>query len=114
MDWIKDIWNYIKKEKIQLPEIYFAHEREVVKRGEFYLPISPYLKLKEGEIVEKKHIRFRTVGDMTCSIPHDSNAKSIEEVIEEIALNKFSERYARFDDKVSTYAMEKRKKEGYF
>lgn len=107
-----DIWNYIKDQKLKIPSIYFSHERMCVKKGEMILADSPYLK--HNLQPEKKVVRFRTVGDMTCTAGLESTVSSIDEIIHEIKNSNYSERGFRADDKVSETAMEDRKKEGYF
>lgn len=107
-----DIWNYIKDQKLKIPSIYFSHERMCVKKGEMILADSPYLK--HNLQPEKKIVRFRTVGDMTCTAGLESTVSSIDEIIHEIKNSNYSERGFRADDKVSETAMEDRKKEGYF
>ncbi len=109
-----DVWNYIRRENIPLPTIYFAHEREVITRGGQYMAASPFLNLDEDDLIERKNVRFRTVGDMTCTAAVESNAHHIDDIINEISASRVSERGARMDDKVSEAAMEDRKKGGYF
>jgi len=109
-----DVWNYIRRENIPLPTIYFAHEREVITRGGQYMAASPFLNLDEDDIIERKNVRFRTVGDMTCTAAVESYANQIDDIIDEISASRVSERGARMDDKVSEAAMEDRKKGGYF
>ena len=109
-----DIWMYIQKEAIQLPNLYFSHQREVVRRDGVLVPISPFLKLKDGEETMTRNVRFRTIGDMTCTGAIESESKEISEVIEEIQSSSVTERGTRADDKVSDSAMEDRKREGYF
>lgn len=109
-----DVWQYLKHEKIEIPVIYFAHERECIVREGVILVYSPYLMLKEGEKPEKMKIRFRTVGDMTCTGAVVSPANNIDEIISEIAASRVTERGTRADDKRSETAMEDRKKTGYF
>lgn len=110
-----DIWNYIKHENIQLPSIYFAHEREVIVHEGQLVANSPYVSLEPTDVVIKKQVRYRTVGDMTCTAAVESNASTLEEVINEITAAKISERgETRIDDKVTEAAMEDRKKNGYF
>jgi sulfate adenylyltransferase subunit 2 len=109
-----DVWNYIRKEKIDLPTIYFAHEREVITRNGQLMAASPFLNMDNEDIVTKQHVRFRTVGDMTCTAAVESYAYQIDDIIDEISASKISERGARMDDKVSEAAMEDRKKGGYF
>lgn len=110
-----DIWNYIKHENIQLPSIYFAHEREVIVHEGQLVANSPYVSLEVTDVVIKKKVRYRTVGDMTCTAAVESSASTLEEVINEITAAKISERgETRIDDKVTEAAMEDRKKNGYF
>ena len=109
-----DVWNYIRRENIPLPTIYFAHEREVITRGGQYMAASPFLNMDEEDIIERKNVRFRTVGDMTCTAAVESYANQIDDIIDEISASRVSERGARLDDKVSEAAMEDRKKGGYF
>lgn len=110
-----DIWNYIKKENIQLPSIYFAHQREVILHEGQLVANSAYVSLDEGDEVITKQVRYRTVGDMTCTAAVESSASTLDEVINEITAAKISERgETRIDDKVTEAAMEDRKKNGYF
>ena len=110
-----DIWNYIKREKIQLPSIYFAHEREVIEHEGQLVAVSKHIRLDETDLVMKKKVRYRTVGDMTCTAAVESNANDLDGIITEIIATKTSERgETRIDDKVSEAAMEDRKKGGYF
>jgi len=109
-----DVWNYILKEKIEIPELYFAHEREVVQRLDTWLPVSQYLSLREGEQVVKKRIRFRTLGDITITGGIESDADTLEKIVMEVAASRQTERGNRGDDKRSDTAMEDRKKQGYF
>lgn len=110
-----DVWNYIKKESIDLPSIYFAHEREVVLHEGQLVAMSPYVSLEPTDVVVTKKVRYRTVGDMTCTAAVESEASNLEEVINEITAAKISERgETRIDDKVTEAAMEDRKKNGYF
>lgn len=109
-----DVWQYIKDENIPLPSIYYTHKREVVSRDGQLLAKSPYLKLKDTEKYEERIVRFRTIGDMTCTGAVESTASNIDEVIEEIAASRVTERGTRADDKRSEAAMEDRKKAGYF
>ena len=110
-----DVWQYIKHEKIELPGIYFAHERDVFSRdGMLYSPAT-FIEHLPGETVFKEWVRFRTVGDMTCTGAVKSRASSLDEVIEEIAATRITERgQTRADDRATEAAMEDRKKEGYF
>lgn len=110
-----DIWNYIRKEKIALPSIYFAHEREVIEHEGQLVAVSPFIQLDENDTILKKKVRYRTVGDMTCTAAVESNAGTLDEVINEIISTRISERgETRIDDKVTEAAMEDRKKNGYF
>ncbi|MGY4538261.1 sulfate adenylyltransferase subunit 2 [Mucilaginibacter sp. UYNi724] len=109
-----DVWNYIRRENIPLPTIYFAHQRECITRNGQLMAASPFLNMDEADIIEQKNVRFRTVGDMTCTAAVESYAFEIDDIIDEIASSKISERGARIDDKVSEAAMEDRKKGGYF
>lgn len=109
-----DVWNYIKRENISIPSLYFAHEREVVFRNNSWIPVSEYLKLEEGEKVEKKKIRFRTLGDITITGGIESNADTLEKIALEVSAMRKTERGDRSDDKRSETAMEDRKKQGYF
>ncbi|HEV8084425.1 MAG TPA: sulfate adenylyltransferase subunit CysD [Chitinophagaceae bacterium] len=110
-----DIWNYIRSEKIDLPSIYFAHEREVLEYEGQLVAVSEYMQLDATDVVSKKRVRYRTVGDMTCTAAVESNATGIDDIINEIIATKTSERgETRIDDRVSEAAMEDRKKGGYF
>lgn len=109
-----DVWNYIKRENIKLPSIYFSHEREVVFRNGQWMASAPFLNIDEEDITDFKSVRFRTVGDMTCTAAVDSVAVELDDIIDEIKASTVSERGARMDDKVSEAAMEERKKQGYF
>ena len=109
-----DVWNYIKRENIKLPSIYFSHHRDVVLRNGQWMASDPALQVDQNDIVENRSVRFRTVGDMTCTAAVDSEATALDDIIEEIKASTLSERGARMDDKVSEAAMEERKKQGYF
>lgn len=109
-----DVWNYIKRENIKLPSIYFSHEREVITRNGQLMAAASFLNIDEEDVVETKSVRFRTVGDMTCTAAVDSQATALDDIIAEIKASTVSERGARMDDKVSEAAMEDRKKQGYF
>ena len=115
-DWTElDIWNYIKRENVPLPTIYFAHERPVIKRDGMWLAVGEFVHPEPGEVVERHLVRFRTVGDATCTGAVRSAAESIDAIISEIAVTNVSERGAtRADDRFSETAMEDRKREGYF
>lgn len=109
-----DVWNYIRRENIALPTIYFAHQRDCITRNGQLMAASPFLNMDADDKIENKNVRFRTVGDMTCTAAVESYAFEIDDIINEIASSKISERGARMDDKVSEAAMEDRKKGGYF
>ena len=109
-----DVWNYIKRENIKIPSLYFAHEREVVFRSNSWIPVSEYLKLEESEQVEKKKIRFRTLGDITITGGIESHADNLDKIVQEVSAMRKTERGDRSDDKRSETAMEDRKKQGYF
>jgi len=109
-----DVWNYIRRENIPLPSIYFAHEREVITRNGQLMAASPFLNMDDEDVVQTKNVRFRTVGDMSCTAAVESYAFEIDDIINEISASNISERGARLDDKVSEAAMEDRKKGGYF
>lgn len=110
-----DIWNYIKRENIGLPSIYFSHEREVLEHEGQLVAVSEFINLEPTDIVTSKRVRYRTVGDMTCTAAVESTASNIDDIITEIIATKTSERgETRIDDKVSEAAMEDRKKNGYF
>lgn len=110
-----DVWNYIKDEGLELPSIYFAHDRDVFERdGLIWSAHDEYVYREEEEKVESRKVRFRTVGDMSCTAAVLSDADTIDKVVEEIKNSKISERGARIDDKRSEAAMEKRKQQGYF
>jgi sulfate adenylyltransferase subunit 2 len=109
-----DVWQYIMLEDIAIPNIYFSHEREVFIRDRVIYAHSPFMMLKPEEKVERMQVRFRTIGDMTCTGAVDSPAATLEEIITEVAAARMTERGSRMDDKRSEAAMEDRKKEGYF
>jgi sulfate adenylyltransferase subunit 2 len=115
-DWTElDIWQYIEREQMALPTIYFAHERDVVQRDGMWLAVGPFVEPRENEPVERLNVRFRTVGDANCTGAVLSGADTLEAIINEITLANVSERGAtRADDKFSETAMEDRKREGYF
>ena len=109
-----DVWQYILHEKIELPSLYFSHKRKVVNRDGVLLGKCDYVTLKDGEKWEEKTVRCRTIGDMTCTGVSESEASTLEDIIEEVASTRITERGGRADDKRSEAAMEDRKKEGYF
>jgi len=109
-----DIWNYILRENIAIPSLYYAHQREVVWRNDSWIPNSEFLKLEPGEEIHKKNIRFRTLGDITITGGIESDADTLERIVTEVAAMRHTERGNRADDKRSESAMEDRKREGYF
>jgi len=110
-----DVWQYIKDEQIEIPSVYFAHQREVFERDSMLLATGPYITLMDGEEPFVERVRYRTVGDMSCTGAVESSADTLDKIIEEVAATRITERGAtRADDKVSEAAMEDRKKEGYF
>jgi sulfate adenylyltransferase subunit 2 len=109
-----DVWNYIRNERIEVPGIYYAHERECLLRNGRLMALSPFVDATGGEIVRRR-VRFRTVGDMTCTAAIESEADTVDKVIEELERSRISERGAtRLDDQFSESAMEERKSQGYF
>lgn len=109
-----DIWNYILREQISIPSLYFAHKRQVIWRNDSWIPVSEYIKLDPEETVVTKKIRFRTLGDITITGGIESNADTLEKIVAEVAAMKQTERGNRSDDKRSETAMEDRKRNGYF
>ena len=110
-----DVWNYIRRENIALPSIYFSHDREVLEYEGQYVAVSDFIRIDKTDVIVQKKVRYRTVGDMTCTAAVASNASTIEDIISEIIATKTSERgETRIDDKVSEAAMEDRKNNGYF
>ena len=109
-----DVWQYIKQEQIALPSLYFAHRRQVILRGGTLLAVTDFITLQGGEDPEEKTIRFRTIGDATCTGAVDSTADTVDKIIAEVAAARQTERGTRADDRRSETAMEDRKKEGYF
>ncbi len=109
-----DVWNYIKRENIAIPSLYFAHDREVVFRSNSWIPNSEFLKLEKGEKVQVKKIRFRTLGDITITGGIESDADTLEKIVDEVSGMRKTERGDRSDDKRSESAMEDRKRQGYF
>ena len=109
-----DIWMYIQQENISLPSLYFTHEREVVRRGDTILAFSPFIELREKEVVSTERVRFRTIGDLTITGAIESNASTIEDIVKEVSVAMETERGNRADDQRSETSMEDRKKEGYF
>jgi sulfate adenylyltransferase subunit 2 len=110
-----DVWNYIRREEIRLPSIYFSHERECLEYEGQLVALSKFIQLDPDDKIVKKNVRYRTVGDMTCTAAVESEASNIDDIIKEIIATKTSERgETRIDDRVSEAAMEDRKKSGYF
>ncbi len=109
-----DVWKYIDQEKIEIPSIYFSHEREIFERDGLIWTASEHVFKDELEEVKTRNVRFRTVGDVTCTAAVESHARTIEQIVHEIANSPISERGARIDDKRSDSAMETRKQQGYF
>lgn len=115
-DWTElDIWQYIEREHMDLPTIYYAHEREVILRDNMWLALGPFVHARAGEKIERLSVRFRTVGDANCTGAVLSNATTLSQIIDEVSVANVSERGAtRADDRFSETAMEDRKREGYF
>jgi sulfate adenylyltransferase subunit 2 len=109
-----DVWKYIQRENIELPDLYFSHKRKVFTRNGVIYAFADFMKLSDGEITEDMLVRFRTIGDMTCTGAVMSQAKTIEEIISEIYASTITERGTRIDDQKTETAMEDRKKAGYF
>ncbi|MGL5851497.1 MAG: sulfate adenylyltransferase subunit CysD [Phycicoccus sp.] len=110
-----DVWRYVEQEGIELPSLYYAHERDVVERDGMLLATGPWSTPRPGEVVERRRVRYRTVGDMSCTGAVESDAASVVDVVAEVAASTLTERGAtRADDRLSEAAMEDRKKEGYF
>lgn len=109
-----DVWNYIKREKIEIPSLYYAHEREVVWRSNSWIPYSEYLILRENEEIVSKKVRFRTLGDITITGGIESEADTLDKIADEVSAMRQTERGNRSDDKRSETAMEDRKRLGYF
>ncbi len=110
-----DVWQYIQRERLALPSIYYSHEREVVRRKGLLVPVTRLTPPQEGEQVERLPVRFRTVGDISCTCPVASEAADPLAIIAETAVTDITERGAtRMDDQTSEASMERRKKEGYF
>jgi sulfate adenylyltransferase subunit 2 len=110
-----DVWQYIRRQRIALPEIYFAHRRAVVRRGSTLVPVTPLTPPRPGDAVEELSVRFRTVGDVTCTAPVESSAATLDDIVRETEETRITERGAtRLDDQTNDASMELRKKEGYF
>ena len=111
----RDIWTYIAREGMNLPSLYYTHERDIVRRGDLLMPVTELTPSHEGDKIERVSVRFRTVGDITCTAPVASIARNPAEIIAETEFSDLSERGAtRMDDQASEASMERRKKEGYF
>jgi sulfate adenylyltransferase subunit 2 len=110
-----DVWQYIARERLPLPELYFAHQRDVVRRRGLLVPVTPITPPRDGETIERLSVRFRTVGDISCTCPVASEADTVDAIIRETAVEEITERGAtRMDDQTSDASMERRKREGYF
>ena len=110
-----DVWQYIAREGLELPSIYFAHTRPVMRRNGALVPVTALTPPRGGDAIENISVRFRTVGDITCTAPVESTADTLEKIIAETAITTLTERGAtRLDDQTSEASMEQRKKEGYF
>jgi sulfate adenylyltransferase subunit 2 len=110
-----DVWQYIGREQLELPSIYFCHQRQVIARNGLLVPVTPLTPQRPGELIETRSVRFRTVGDISCTCPVASDAASVDAIIAETAITQITERGAtRMDDQTSEASMERRKKEGYF
>ncbi len=109
-----DVWMYLAMEKVQLPNLYYAHERDVFERDGVLLADTDYIQKKPGEKIVRKKVRCRTIGDMTCTGVWESEAETIEQIIQEVSTTRMTERGGRTDDKRSETSMEDRKKKGYF
>jgi sulfate adenylyltransferase subunit 2 len=110
-----DVWNYIRREKIELPSIYFSHEREILEYEGQLIATSEFIRIDKEDVVSRKKVRYRTVGDMTCTAAVESTASTIDDIIAEISATRISERgETRIDDRISEAAMEDRKVNGYF
>jgi sulfate adenylyltransferase subunit 2 len=110
-----DVWQYIARERLEVPSIYYAHRRPVVRRRGLIVPVTPLTPARPGELIEEVSVRFRTVGDISCTCPVESTALDFQSVIEETLVARLTERGAtRMDDQTSEASMERRKKEGYF
>jgi sulfate adenylyltransferase subunit 2 len=110
-----DVWQYIARERLEVPSIYYAHRRPAVRRRGLIVPVTPLTPARAGETLEEISVRFRTVGDISCTCPVESEALTVEAIIEETMVARLTERGAtRMDDQTSEASMERRKKEGYF
>jgi sulfate adenylyltransferase subunit 2 len=110
-----DVWQYIERERLEVPSLYFSHRRPVVRRSGLLVPVTPLTPPRDGETIEQVSVRFRTVGDISCTCPVESDAATVSEILAETAGTTITERGAtRMDDQTSEASMERRKKEGYF
>ncbi len=109
-----DVWQYIERERIPMPSLYFSHARNVIRRDGSILATGTYVTAQDGEEIERVHVRFRTIGDMTCTGATESEAHDIADIVNEVAATRVTERGGRADDRRSEAAMEDRKKQGYF
>jgi len=110
-----DVWQYIRQETIPLPELYFAHQRDVVRRGNALVPVTHLTPPAPGDLIESLTVRFRTVGDIPCTAPVESDASTLDDIVRETAATRITERGAtRLDDQANDAAMELRKRQGYF
>ena len=110
-----DVWQYIERERLPLPSLYYTHQRDVVRRRGLLVPVTPVTPAADGEVIEQVQVRFRTVGDISCTCPVASDAVTVQQIIAETARAEITERGAtRMDDQTSEASMERRKKEGYF
>ena len=110
-----DVWQYVARERLPLPDLYFAHRRDVVRRRGLLVPVTPITPPRDGDVVECLTVRFRTVGDISCTCPVASDAATVDDIIRETAVEEITERGAtRMDDQTSEASMERRKREGYF
>jgi sulfate adenylyltransferase subunit 2 len=110
-----DVWQYIVRERLEVPSIYYAHRRPVVRRRGLIVPVTPITPARPDELIEEVSVRFRTVGDISCTCPVESEAATVEAIVEETTVARLTERGAtRMDDQTSEASMERRKKEGYF
>jgi sulfate adenylyltransferase subunit 2 len=109
-----DVWQYIRAEQIPLPDLYFAHQRSCLTRDGLLFPVSPFVRIDPGDDVRSLQIRFRTVGDMTCTAAFLSEVRNVDGIIDELRASDLTERGSRLDDQRSDAAMEDRKREGYF
>lgn len=110
-----DVWQYIKRERIALPSLYFAHHRSVIQRGNLLVAVTEFTPPRAGDVVDDRLVRFRTVGDITCTAPVESRARTVDEIIRELEETRITERgSSRLDDQTHEASMELRKRQGYF